>query len=127
MSLSVANHHASLPVAYRLYLPEDWAADSKRRRKTGVPEDVVFKTKPEIALEQIAAACKAGLPRGVVLMDAGYGCNTDLRTGVSALGLRYVAGILPNTSVWTSGVGPLPQWSGQGRPPSSLPTKCKSD
>ncbi len=81
VSLSLANHHASLPVAYRLYLPEDWAEDSKRRRKTGVPEDVGFKTKPEIALEQIEAACKAGLPRGVVLMDAGYGCNTDLRTG----------------------------------------------
>ena len=75
VSLSVANHHASLPVAYRLYLPEDWAADSKRRRKTGVPEDVVFKTKPEIALEQIAAACKVGLPRGVVLMDAGLDCR----------------------------------------------------
>ena len=86
VSLSLANHHASLPVAYRLYLPEDWAEDSKRRRKTGVPEDVGFKTKPEIALEQIEAACKAGLPRGVVLMDAGYGCNTDLRAGVSALG-----------------------------------------
>src|SRR5471030_3212830 len=85
VSLSVANHHASLPVAYRLYLPEDWADDSKRRRKTGVPEEIGFKTKPEIALEQIAAACKAGLPRGVVLMDAGYGCNTDLRAGVSAL------------------------------------------
>jgi len=119
VSLSLANHHASLPVAYRLYLPQDWAEDSKRRRKTGVPEDVHFKTKPEIALEQIDAACKADLPRGVVLMDAGYGCNTHLRTGVSALGLRYVAGILPNTSVWTSGTGPLPpkQWSGQGRPP----------
>jgi SRSO17 transposase len=119
VSLSLANHHASLPVAYRLYLPEVWAQDGARRRKTGVPEDVVFKTKPEIALEQIDAACKAGLPRGVVLMDAGYGCNTDLRTGVSALGLSYVAGILPNTSVWTSGTGPLPpkKWSGQGRPP----------
>jgi SRSO17 transposase len=127
VSLSVANHHASLPVAYRLYLPEDWAADSKRRRKTGVPEDVVFKTKPEIALGQIEAACKAGLPRGVVLMDAGYGCNTDLRTGVSALGLRYVAGILPNTSVWTSGVGPLPpkKWSGQGRPPKLIRRDAK--
>ena len=50
--------------------------DGNRRRKTGVPEDVCFKTKPEIALEQIDAACRAGLPRGVVLMDAGYGCNT---------------------------------------------------
>jgi len=127
VSLSVANHHASLPVAYRLYLPEDWAADSKRRRKTGVSEDVVFKTKPEIALEQIDAACNAGLPRGVVLMDAGYGCNTDLRTGVSALGLRYVAGILPNTSVWTSGAGPLPpkKWSGQGRPPKLIRRDAK--
>lgn len=56
VSLSLANHHASLPVAYRLYLPEDWAEDSKRRRKTGVPEDVRFKTKPAIALEQIEAA-----------------------------------------------------------------------
>ena len=122
VSLSLANRHASLPVAYRLYLPEDWAQDSKRRCKTGVPEDVGFKTKPEIALEQIEAACKANLPRGVVLMDAGYGCNTDLRTSVSALGLRYVAGILPNTSVWTSGTGPLPpkKWSGQGRPPKLI-------
>ena len=55
-------------------------------------------------------------------MDAGYGCNTDLRTGVSALGLSYVAGILPNTSVWTLGTGPLPpkKWSGQGRPPKLI-------
>jgi len=122
VSLSLANHHASLPVAYRLYLPEDWAGDSKRRCKTGVPEDVCFKTKPEIALEQIDAACKAGLPCGVVLMDAGYGCNTDLRTGVSALALSYVAGIMPQTSVWASGTGPLPpkKWSGCGRTPKLI-------
>src|SRR4030081_372523 len=122
VSLSLANHHASLPVAYRLYLPEDWAEDSKRRRKTGVPEDICFKTKPEIALEQIEAACKAGFARGVVLMDAGYGCNTDLRTSISALGLTYVAGILPNTTVWTSDTAPLPpkKWSGKGRPPKRL-------
>ena len=101
VSLSLANQHASLPADYRLYLPEDWAADRKRRRKTGVPKEVVFKTKPEIALEQIEAACKAGLPRGVVLMDAGYGCNTDLRTSISALGLAYVAGIFSDTTVWT--------------------------
>ena len=122
VSLSIANHHASLPVAYRLYLPEDWAEDSQRRRKTGVPEDVGFKTKPEIALEQIEAACKAGLPRGVVLMDAGYGCNTDLRAGISALALCYVAGIMPQTTVWASGTGPLPpkKWSGRGRPPKLI-------
>jgi SRSO17 transposase len=122
VSLSLANHHASLPVAYRLYLPEDWATDSRRRRKSGIPETISFKTKPEIALEQIDAACKAGLPRGVVLMDAGYGCNTKLRTAISALALRYVAGILPNTSVWAPGTEPLPpkKWSGCGRPPKLI-------
>src|SRR5246500_1673050 len=82
VSLSLANHHASLPVAYRLDLPEDWAKDSGRRRKTGVPEEVSFKTKPEIAIEQITAACAAGLPRGVVLMDAGYGNNSELRADI---------------------------------------------
>jgi SRSO17 transposase len=122
VSLSLANHHASLPVAWRLYLPKEWAADHERRRKAGVPDEIDFKTKPEIALEQIGAALKAGLSRGVVLMDAGYGCNTDLRTGISALALTYVAGILPNTTVWTPGTGPLPpkKWSGCGRRPMRL-------
>jgi SRSO17 transposase len=122
VSLSLANRHASLPVAYRLYLPEDWVKDSERRRKTGVPEEVSFKTKPEIALEQITAACEAGLPRGVVLMDAGYGNNSELRASVSALALQYVAGILSNTTVWAPGTGPLPpkKWSGRGRVPKLL-------
>ena len=122
VSLSLANHHASLPVAYRLYLPEDWAKDSGRRRKTGVPEEVSFRTKPELALEQITAACAAGLPRGVVLMDAGYGNNSELRADITALGLTYVAGILSTTTVWAPGTGPLPakKWSGIGRPPTLL-------
>jgi SRSO17 transposase len=122
VSLSLANHHASLPVAYRLYLPEDWAKDSERRRKTGVPEEVSFKTKPEIALEQITAAREAGLPGGVVLMDAGYGNNSELRADITALGLSYVAGILSNTTVWAPGTEPLPpqKWSGVGRPPKLL-------
>ena len=136
VSLSLANHHASLPAMYRLYLPQEWAADKKRRRKAGVPKEISFKTKPEIALEQIEAACRAGLARGVVLMDAGYGCNTDLRTSISALGLAYVAGILPNTSVWTPDTGPLPRAAGNhpsgfaattsiNRPPSrSLLSVC---
>ncbi len=122
VSLSLANHHASLPVAYQLYLPEEWSSDRKRLRKVGVPEEVGFKTKPEIALEQIAAACAAGLPRGVALMDAAYGNNGDLRSGITALGLTYAAAILSNTTVWAPGTAPLPAkaWSGRGRPPKRL-------
>jgi SRSO17 transposase len=122
VSLSVANPAASLPVAYRLYLPQDWAADPVRRQKAGVPESVTFQTKPEIALDQIRAALEAQIPRGVVLMDAGYGADTALRTGVSALGLTYVAGVQPHTSVWTRSNPPPPvrPWSGRGRPPTRL-------
>jgi len=106
VSLSIANHSASLPVAYRLYLPKDWAADGARRAKAGVRLDIGFKTKPEIALEQIRWACEAGLPRGVALMDVAYGNDSRLRTGMTALGLTYVAGIQPNTLMWPSGAGP---------------------
>jgi SRSO17 transposase len=122
VSLSLANEHASLPVAYRLYLPHDWANDRDRLRKAGVPDDIGFKTKPEIALEQIRRACEASLPRGVVLMDAGYGNNSDLRADIAALDLTYIAGILSNTTVWAPGTGPLPAktWSGRGRPPKLL-------
>jgi SRSO17 transposase len=106
VSLSIANHSASLPVAYRLYLPKDWAEDGARRDKAGVPLDIGFKTKPEIALEQIRWACEAGLPRGVALMDVAYGKDSRLRTGMTALGLTYVAGIQPNTLMWPSGASP---------------------
>ncbi len=56
VTLSLANEHASLPVAYRLYLPEAWAGDAERRIKAGVPPDTPFQTKPRIALDQIRAA-----------------------------------------------------------------------
>jgi SRSO17 transposase len=118
VTLSIATDAASLPIAYQLYLPEEWAKDSARRDRAGVPEAVAFATKPEIALEQIRAAVVAGVPQGVVLMDAGYGADTKLRLQITALGLRYVAGIQPHTTVWPRGNGPLPPkpWSGRGRP-----------
>jgi SRSO17 transposase len=122
VSLSIANHQASLPVAYRLYLPQDWAKDRQRRRKAGVPKEIRFRTKPQIALDQIRWACEAGLPRSVVLMDAGYGADTDLRTDITKLGLTYVAGIQPQTTVWPAGTVPLPPktWTGRGRPPKLM-------
>jgi SRSO17 transposase len=103
VSLSIANHHASLPVRYQLYLPKDWADDGARRRKAGVPPSIGFKTKPEIAIEQIRWAVESGLPPAVVLMDVGYGNNSLLRTEISALNLPYVAGVRSDTTVWPPG------------------------
>jgi SRSO17 transposase len=99
VTLSIANHHASLPIAYRLYLPQAWAKDAARRKKAHVPAQITFKTKPQIALEQIRAACAAGVPRGVVLIDASYGSNSALRSGISALALSYVAAIVSTVKV----------------------------
>ena len=99
VTLSIANHHASLPIAYRLYLPEEWAKDAARRKKARVPKEIRFKTKPEIALEQIRKAYAAGVPRGAVLIDASYGSNSKFRAGVSALGLKYAAAIVPTVKV----------------------------
>src|ERR1700752_4949848 len=106
VSLSIANHAASLPVAYRLYLPADWTKDRARRKKAGGPKEIKFKTKPEIALEQIRWACEAGLPRGVGLMDMAYGNDSRLGAGMTALNVPYVASIQPNALMWRSGTGP---------------------
>jgi SRSO17 transposase len=122
VTLSLANHHMSLPIGYRLYLPETWANDAKRRAKAHVPEDVKFATKPQIALSQIEAALKAGVARGVVLADAGYGVDGGFRARITALGLAYAVGVQPTLSVWPPGEAPLPAkpWSGKGRPPSRV-------
>ena len=116
VSLSVATDHASLPVAFQLYLPETWAADAERRGRAGIPDDVAFQTKPAIALDQIRAAMTAGLPPGVVLMDTGYGNDTALREGVSALGLTYVAGVQSSLTVLAARRGTLAaqavEWQG---------------
>lgn len=122
VSLSIANEKASLPIAWRLYLPDHWVHDPALRQKAKIPDNVVFQTKPQIALGQIRAAAAAGTPTGVILADAGYGADGTFRAGLSELGLEYVVGVQPTLSVWRPGEGPLPPkvWSGTGRPPSLL-------
>jgi SRSO17 transposase len=122
VSLSLATWNSSLPMAYRLYLPEEWAQDSQRRQKAGVPEEARFQTKPQIALDQIRQAVEADVPRGTVLADAGYGNDTQFRAAMSGLGLEYVMGVQSSMTVWEPGAGPLPakRWKGQGRPPKLL-------
>lgn len=100
VSLSLATAEGSLPLDYRLYLPQEWAKDKPRRALAGVPEEIAFATKGELAWAQIEAALAAGIPRGTVLTDAGYGDETALRDRLSARGLPYAVGIRPATAVW---------------------------
>ena len=122
VSLSVATHRGSLPIAYRLYLPKEWADDAARRATAGVPDDVCFQTKPEIALRQLRVALADGVSPAPVLIDPAYGNDSKLRAGISELGLTYVAGILPTTLVWRPGEAPLPPAprTGRGRPGKRL-------
>jgi SRSO17 transposase len=107
VSLSIANDFASLPIAYRLYLPRTWSDDRSRRRTAGVPATVRFATKPEIALAQLQAACVAEVPRGVVIADAAYGQNTAFREQIAGMDLRYMLAVQSNTTIWRVGEEPL--------------------
>jgi SRSO17 transposase len=122
VSLSVATEQASLPIAWRLYLPEIWAQDRKRRKETGIPREVPFATKPAIALQQIRKAVEEEVTTAPVLADAAYGNDGQFREGLTELGLEYVVGVQKSTTVWRPGEAPLPakRWKRRGRPPTLL-------
>lgn len=122
VSLSLATEQASLPIAWRLYLPETWAQDRKRRKETGIPREVPFATKPAIALQQIRKAVEEEVTTAPVLADAAYGNDGRFREGLTELGLEYVVGVQKSTTVWRPGEAPLPakRWKRRGRPPTLL-------
>lgn len=119
VSISLASDQGSLPVAWQLYLPEDWAADPGRRAKAGVPEAVRFATKTQVALQQLRALLVQGAPHHCVLADAGYGVDNAFRQSLTDMGLAYAVGVTSAVVVWPPGVTPLPPepYSGMGRPP----------
>ena len=122
VSLSVSTHHASLPVAWRLYLPESWASDRERRKQAGIPDEVSFQTKPAIALAQIRQAVEQEVATAPVLADAAYGNDSRFRETITELGLRYAVGVHENITVWRPGETPRakPRRQGKGRPPTRL-------
>ncbi len=119
VSVSLACDQGSVPVAWQLYLPEDWSKDLLRRHAAGVPDEVHFATKAQIALAQLRQLLGEGAPHHCVLADAGYGVDNAFRQALSDMGLLYAVGVTSAVSVWPPGVEPLPpkRYSGMGRPP----------
>jgi len=117
VSLSAATESSSLPIAWRLYLPESWADDEPRRRAAGVPAEIQFQTKPQIALGQIQQALREKVAPGIVLADSVYGADQEFRAGLAELKLQYSLGVKSTTTVWALQRQSLPPkpWRGKGR------------
>lgn len=100
VSLSAATRTAHLPIDFELYLPTQWTEDPERRREAKIPEDVVFRTKIDLALKMIERAVFAKIPGNVLLSDSAYGESHLFRESVRLLGLDYALGIHGPTKVW---------------------------
>ena len=95
VQVAVTDGLVAVPVGARLYLPESWTRDPTRCREAGVPEAVVFATKPQIALNLIQEALADGVARAPVLGDNAYGINGEFRDQLRALGLEFFLQIDP--------------------------------
>jgi SRSO17 transposase len=100
VSLSLVTHNDQLPVDFELYLPRSWTDDAARRHEARIPDDVVFKTKQELALGMLTRAKQDGLPLGVLLADSAYGNSAEFRLGLHRLGVPYSVGVAATSKVF---------------------------
>lgn len=117
VSLTLASGEVPVMVGLRLFLPASWTSDPARMSRAAVPEDRrAYRTKPEIALEEIDRARAAGLHFGCVLADAGYGLSAPFRQGLSERSLAWTVGIPFKQKVYPAGVAMIFPVAGRGRP-----------
>jgi SRSO17 transposase len=102
VTLSAATRHEAMPIDVALYLPELWTSDVELRRKARIPDNVTFKTKPDLALDMIERACLDNVPGEIVLADSAYGDSTEFRNGVRLYGLDYAVGVRALTKVFVA-------------------------
>jgi len=115
VSLHLAGELGSSCLGMRLYLPDEWTSDRKRCRKAGVPDDILFKRKWEIALGLLDDADRWGVTKRLLLVDAGYGEITEFREAIAERGYPYIVGMGGDPVVWMPGTAPLAP-SGWRRP-----------
>ncbi len=100
VSLTIATKHEHVPIDFALYMPDSWTDDAVRHKKARVPDDVVFKTKPELALDLIRCAVEDKIPGDIVLVDAAYEASSESRNTVRMFGLDLGVAITASTKVW---------------------------
>jgi SRSO17 transposase len=100
VSLTIATPQDHVPVDFELYLPESWTDVPARRMEAKIPDDIEFKTKPQLALAMLRRAVAADLPRGTVLADEAYGNSIEFREGCKQLGLSFAVAVRSTTKVW---------------------------
>ncbi|MCP3136898.1 IS701 family transposase [Pyxidicoccus sp. QH1ED-7-1] len=115
VSLHLAGERGSGCIAMRLYLPEEWTLSRKRCKAAGIPSQVRFQKKWQIALEQLDAALEWGVGKHVVLADAGYGDAREFRDGMRERGLHYLMGVQGTHKVWPPGAKPQKPEKVQGK------------
>ena len=98
--LTYATAHGRVLLDRELYLPQGWAGDGERRREAGVPEEVAFQTKPQLAREMLERAVAAGVPFRWVTGDEVYGNSRDLRLWLESAGIPHVPAIKRNEKRW---------------------------
>jgi SRSO17 transposase len=99
VSLTVATQHQHLPLDMDLYVPQEWIEDEPRRAEAKIPAEVVFRTKPAMALDLIARWVLEDVPKATLCGDSGYGHDSKFRGGVTQLGFEYALGVHSNLKV----------------------------
>lgn len=117
--LTYATPAGSALVDHRLYLSKEWVNNPKRREETRIPDDVAFRTKPQLAGDLVQAARANGLPHDWIIADELYGRDGALLGRLEAMNERYVMEVPVSTTVWTKDPATeIPPYSGRGQPPS---------
>jgi SRSO17 transposase len=118
VSVHAVSDTASCPLQWRLFVPQEWANDPVRRRKTGIPDEIGHREKWRLALDIIDELAGWGLVPPVVVADAGYGQNADFRDGLEHRSIDYVVAIRSDVTVHPHDAQPTaPAWPGNGRKP----------
>jgi len=114
VTLDLGTEESSTPLNWALYLPEEWIQDPTRRKKAGLPEEITFKTKLELALGLMDEVRGWGLQDRLVLADSAYGNSYDFRQALKSRGLDYVVQVEGDLVAWTEDPHPskLPQKKG---------------